>query len=165
VLTVAFLVAGATGVGLSAVPAGAAQAPPGPENFSGYWYVNGSQLFIDSFSYTTFNGHMVTDWYGIMTNSDGSGVVSDILTLSLSVNKTRMKVTTLGVSYMNGQSGTSAALPNPTESFVRGDSFVLVFVQPHLLKEIDIHTRYDVIGNPYLCGQGLAPQYQHFCGA
>ncbi|MGP8205080.1 MAG: hypothetical protein ACLQVK_03305 [Acidimicrobiales bacterium] len=165
VLTVAVLVAAATGVGLSAVPAGSAQALPSPESFAGYWYVHGSQLFIDSLSYTTFNGHKMTDWYGIETDSEGSGVVSDLLSLSLSANKTRMEVTTVGVSYMNGQSGTSAVLPDPTQNLARGDSYVLVFVHPFLMKDIDIHTRHVVIGNPYWCGQGLAPQYQQLCGA
>jgi hypothetical protein len=107
----------------------------------------------------------MTDWYGAETNSEGSGTVSDLLTLSLSANETQMKVTTVGVSYMDGQSGTSATLPNPAENFVRGDSYVLVFVHQHLMKEIDIHTRHDIIGNPYWCGQGLASQYQHLCGA
>jgi hypothetical protein len=165
VLSAALVIATLTGVGLNVSAVGSAEAPPAPQSFVGYWRVHGSQLFIDSLTGATPDGQATTDWFGIRTDADGLGVITDLLTLSLSADKTRMKVTTVGVSYMDGQSGTSASLPNPTENFVRGDSYVLVFVHPHLMKEIDIHTRYQVVGNPYWCGQGLASQYAHFCGA
>jgi hypothetical protein len=165
VLSATLLIATLTCVGLNARASGSAEAPPAPQSFVGYWRVHGSQLFIDSLTYATSDGHTTTDWYGIRIDADGLGAITDLLTLSLSTDKTRMTVTTVGVSYMDGQSGTSASVPNPTENFVRGDSYVLVFVHPHLMKEIDIHTRHQVVGNPYWCGQGLASQYEHFCGA
>jgi hypothetical protein len=155
VLSATLLIATITGVGLNARAVGSAEAPAAPQSFVGYWRVHDSQLFIDSLTYPTSDGQTTTDWYGIRIDADGFGVITDLLTLSLSAGKTRMTVTTVGVSYMDGQSGTSASVPDPTENFVRGDSYVLVFVHPHLMKEIDIHTRYRVVGNPYWCGQGF----------
>lgn len=138
----------------------------GPESFAGYWYVHGGQLFIGSYSYKPSTGHSVTDWYGVRTESSGQGIETDLLTLSLSANGAQMMVTTLGATYMSGQTGAPAPFPSPKQNFVRGDSYVLEFAHPGLLKTVDIRTHIkDLIGNPYWCGSATPPQYQHYCGA
>jgi len=133
-----------------------------PESFAGNWGVHDGQLSIWSAGKV---GHK-TFWFGQNIDADQPGTQVNLLRLSLSPSRTRMRVTIWGVGYVN-QHGISARLPNPTDNFVPGDTFVLVFVAPHLLKAISIHTRYHGVefGNPYWCGIGLAAKYQHLCGA
>lgn len=151
--------AGLTVVTVAAGPAGTAAAAPAPETFAGYWHVHGSQLLIDPTS-----AHPVAaDWYGVEVVSDG-GAVTVLFSLTLSASGTRMKAQVEGVGFTN-QSGKSAPLADPGQNLAAGDSFVLTFVHPYLMKMVDIHTAHPVIGNPYWCGVGIAQQYVHFCGA
>jgi hypothetical protein len=131
---------------------GAAPNKSTNEGFVGTWHVHGGTLLIES------------DTFGVSLYSD-AGTDVQLLSLVLSHDKREMHVTTTGVGYISGQTGESAPLPDPTESFKPGDSFTLVFVEPHLMKMVNIRTHFQVVGNPYWCGVGLAARDVHFCGA
>jgi hypothetical protein len=62
-------------------------------------------------------------------------------------------------------------IPNPypqySAGFAGGETLTAGFEHPHLLKVTALNAQSPdaSVGNPYLCGTGLDPQYQNFCGA
>jgi len=133
--------------------------PPFPtnESFVGHWYVHGSQLEIES------NGT------GVEINNCGGQVCleTDNLSLSLTPTGKRMTATITKITY-TGTTGKAIPNPTPADSQAVGDSFYLQFVAPHLMKKTIIHSSLPAIdqtGNPYWCGNGLAPPLVHLCGA
>jgi hypothetical protein len=142
-----------------------ASAASSPETFAGVWLDHGDELFIDSYSYKSGNGTVNTDWYGVRTDSNGEGAETDLITLNLVDHGTQMQVTTTGSTFMSQATGTSAPNPDPKQSFVRGDTYTLVWHSTGVLETVDIHTHYPgVISNRYWCGSATPPAQTGLCG-
>ena len=134
---------------------------PPVESFYGEWSVHGGT--------TTFR----PDGTGVSKNHEGftndDKWLDEVLAFntSLSDDGKQLTATIVSVSY----SGNGEPMPNyrPAypSSFSVGDTFAVTFEHPHLLKVTAIKAKSPGLsfGNPYLCGQGLATQYQNLCGA
>jgi hypothetical protein len=129
------------------------------------WRVHGSTLHFDR------NG---TGWdksHDGFTASGGWVNEVDTFALTLSPDTSTLTVTITAVGWETYDSaGKPIPIPNPNPSSAGnsvGARFLLHFVKPHLIKAdlVKGNSQTNSIGNPYICGLNLAPQYSHFCGA
>lgn len=133
----------------------------GVGTFAGTWRVHGAQMVIRP------------DGTGTIDAAEGPYDETDVIRFVRYREPERLLATYTKVSYVDGTTG--RPIPKPTDacsladgSNVPGDQFLLRFAAPHLLIDSVIVTHIAPInlsGNPYWCGQGIAPRYQNRCGA
>jgi hypothetical protein len=131
------------------------------DSFYGTWRVHGGGAdFLPDGTGRTWGHDGFTD--------DGRWI-DEVKTLStsLSADGTALTVTIVDVHW----EADGATIPNPSPqyplSIVAGDTFIVTFEHPHLLRvrALKAQTPDASFGNPYLCGEGLAPELKGRCGA
>jgi hypothetical protein len=137
--------------------------PPPPESFIGDWHVHGAGLKI-----TSETAGVITADVGYCVPNDTAYkyrcTESDELTMSLSGDKNQLTATVTKITF-TAADGTIVR-HSVTQSSSVGDSFRLEFEAPQLLKETILHGMAGWVGgNPYWCGQNLAPELRSKCGA
>jgi len=135
--------------------------PQPPESFYGAWHVHGGEIQLrrdgtgGSYAHEGFT-------------PDGRWVnVVQTLSTRLSANKKTLTITMITQHWEADGKRTPNPAPQDPLWIVPGDTFTATFVHPHLMKvtALQAHNAKESLGNPYLCGQGLASKYQGLCGA
>ena len=134
---------------------------PDGSRFYGSWHVHGGGA--------TFRADGTGDSRYHDGFTDDGRWVNEVQTLTtrLSADGGSLIITVVESHY----EADGVAIPNPSPqyppSYAPGDTFSAVLEHPRLLNVSAINAKSQgaSLGNPYLCGDGLAAEYQDLCGA
>lgn len=129
--------------------------------FYGEWHVHGGGAVFNPDGTGSTHGH-------IGFTNDGRWL-EEVVTVStkLSADGAVLTVTVVEVHYEANGVPIDNPYPQYPVRMVAGDTFTATFEHPRLLNTaaIKVQNPDASIGNPYLCGTDLAPEYRDLCGA
>jgi len=132
------------------------------QSFYGRWHVHGT-----SYLFTADGAGSITSHDGFTPSGKWVDEVDQVSTV-LSPDAHELTVKVVRVSWQSYDSaGRPMPTPNPYPGIDTrlGEQSTLRFVHPDVLISAPVPPAKQGIGNPYLCGANVAPEYQRLCGA